>query len=133
MPYLIVLLILIGFYFYLVTGTEKQEPEKKKIKFEGRVKVAVLNGCGYPGIAKEVKDYLVENYNSNIDVLDWRNVDMNRFIYERSILVVKKRDNEKLEFLKELTGINRRIIALNSEVNEEFQIILGKDFHTYFK
>jgi len=131
-PYLLILLALAAFYIYLVKKP-LPEAEVKKIEFSGRMKVAVLNGCGYPGVATQVKDYLIDNYSKNVDVLDWRNVDLNMFIYEKSILVVKKRDKKKLKFLQQLTGIKRRILSLNSDVNEEFQIILGKDFHKYFK
>lgn len=132
MPYLLILLALAAFYIYLVKKPMPTTAEKK-LEFKGRVKVAVLNGCGYPGIATQVKDYLIDNYSKNVDVLDWRNVDLNMFIYEKSILVEKKRDKKKLKFLQQLTGIKRRILSLNSDVNEEFQIILGKDFHKYFK
>jgi hypothetical protein len=131
-PYLLILLALAAFYVYLVKKPMPQRNEQK-IEFKGRVKVALLNGCGYPGIAAQVKDYLIDNYSVNIDVLDWRNVDRNMFIYEKSILVVKKDNKEKLQFLQQLTGIKRYIYALNSDVNEEFQIILGKDFHKYFR
>ncbi len=95
------------------------------------VKVTVVNGCGYKGIAYKVKQILVDKYNSSIDVIEWRNSD--KFIYEKSILVMKKKNQEKLNHVSTLTGITRRTYAIDSNALEDVQIILGKDYAQFFK
>jgi len=97
------------------------------------VKVALLNGCGRDNVATEVKDYLVEKEIQNLDIISWKNVARQMFIYDKSLIVVKKHNEEKLNFLMNLTGIQRRIYAENDQFIEEFQIILGKDYKEYFK
>ncbi len=105
--------------------------EKKNIVRDSipTIKLAVLNGCGYPGIAKEVKDILIDK---DFDVIAWKNVERDMFIYEKSILVIKKYDKKKLAYFQEMTGIKRRIFSINENSIEDFQIILGKDFRKYF-
>jgi len=95
------------------------------------VKVSVINGCGYKGIAREVKQILVDKYNKNIDVIEWRNG--KKFIWDKTVLVMVKNDTLKLNYMKDLTGIDRRLVALDDDAQEDVQIILGKDYHKYFK
>ncbi len=101
--------------------------------FTTSVKIALLNGCGYRGIATDVKDYFVEKSFAMIDVISWKNVPGGNYIYDKTVIVVKKENQEKLEYLMKVTGISRRIYALNSDTMEEFQIILGKDYLEFFK
>jgi len=54
------------------------------------VKVALLNGCGRDNVATEVKDYLVEKEIQNLDIISWKNVARQMFIYDKSLIVVKK-------------------------------------------
>ena len=127
--YLVLLLIIAAFIFYLFFNFKREKNDVVKVSIP-TIKVALLNGCGYPGIAKEVKDILVDK---NFDVIAWRNVERNMFIYKKSIIVIKKYDQNKLAYFQEITGLNRRIFALDENTIEDFQIILGKDFREYFK
>ena len=97
-----------------------------------KIKVMLLNGCGYGGIANDVKDILLKNENSRLDIIAWQNVNRDMFIYDKSLIVVKRQDDKKLEYLMKETGIKRRIYATNENSIEDFQIILGKDYHHYF-
>jgi LytR cell envelope-related transcriptional attenuator len=96
------------------------------------VKISILNGCGRKNAATEVKDFLYEKEINNLDIISWKNVARQMFIYEKSLIIVKKGNEEKLNFLMNLTGIHRRIYAENDQFIEEFQIILGKDYKQYF-
>ncbi len=127
--YLVLLLIIAAFIFYLFFNLKREKEDVAKVSIP-TIKLALLNGCGYPGIAKEVKDILIDK---NFDIIAWRNVERNMFIYEKSIIVIKKYDQNKLAYFQEITGLNRRIFALDENTIEDFQIILGKDFKKYFK
>ena len=127
--YLVLLLIIAAFISYLFINFKKEKSDVVKVSIP-TIKLALLNGCGYPGIAKEVKDILIDK---NFDVIAWRNVERNMFIYEKSIIVIKKYDKDKLSYFQKMTGLDRRIFALDENTIEDFQIILGKDFKKYFK
>jgi len=105
--------------------------EKPGYKFSS-VKIAILNGCGQKNAATEVKDFLFDKEINNLDIISWKNVPRQMFIYEKSLIIVKEKNEEKLNFLMKLTGIQRRIYAENDQFIEEFQIILGKDYKRYF-
>jgi len=123
-------LILIG-YFLLFHSSEKQEVEVEIMPTS--VKLAILNGCGVKGAATEVKEYFIDKNEGNIDIISWRNVDRNMFIYGKSIIVIKKDNDEKLNYIMKLTGITRKIYALDPNTIEDLQIILGNDYKEYFK
>ena len=127
--YLVLLLIIIAFFMYLFFFPKREKKDIVKDSIP-TIKLAILNGCGYPGIAKEVKDILIDE---NFDVIVWKNVDREMFIYEKSIIVIKNYDEKKLAYFQEITGIKRRIFAINENSIEDFQVILGKDFRKYFK
>lgn len=97
------------------------------------IKLSILNGCGVDGAAGEVKEYFIRQNLNNIDIIAWRNVDGDRFIYGKTILVQKKENEDKLKYMMDLTGIDRRIYALDPDTMEDIQIILGNDYRTYFK
>ena len=127
--YLVLLIIIAVFIFYLFFNFKREKSDVVKVSIP-IIKLALLNGCGYPGIAKEVKNILVDK---NFDVIAWRNVERDMFIYEKSIIVIKKYDKDKLSYFQKMTGLDRRIFALDENTIEDFQIILGKDFKRYFK
>ena len=116
---------------YFLFGKDSKDV-KEIVHLNSSVKVGLRNGCGYPDIAKKVKDYILENY-ENIDVLSCKNVPENKFIYNKTIIVVKNYNEEKLRYLQKLTEIERRIYAFNDNHIENFYIILGKDYKNYFK
>ena len=131
-PLIISILAVSSFYFFLIFSYEKKEINIENEVFS-IVKVSLLNGCGYPGIAKEVMENLITNKNEILDIIAWRNVDRNMFIYNQSIIVIKKRDDQKLDNIIKITGIERKIFALDENIIEDFQVILGKDYKRYFK
>ena len=96
------------------------------------VKITVLNGCGIDGAAKDVKEYLINKNIKNLDIIAWENVERDMFIYGKTLIVIKKDDEEKLKYLMKITGIKRRIFALDPNTIEDFQIILGRDYKDYF-
>ncbi|MDO9577807.1 MAG: LytR C-terminal domain-containing protein [Candidatus Cloacimonadales bacterium] len=123
-------LILIGYFLFF------QRSEKQEIAVETRptsVKLAILNGCGVDGAATDVKEYFINKNAGNIDIISWRNVDRDMFIYGKSIIVIKREDEEKLNYIMNLTGITRKIYALDPNSIEDMQIILGNDYKEYFK
>jgi hypothetical protein len=113
----------------------KKVSEKNKVEIIEitSLKLSILNGCGVKGAASEVKDNLINKNFENVDIISWGNVKSNKFIYGKSIIVVKRRDEKKLEYLMKITGISRRIYVFDDSTIEDFQIILGKDYRTYFK
>jgi len=97
------------------------------------LKLSILNGCGVKGAAGEVKENLINMNLENVDIISWKNVKSNKFIYGKSIIVVKRKDDKKLKYLMKITGISRRIYAFDENTIEDFQLILGRDYRTYFK
>jgi hypothetical protein len=97
---------------------------------ETTVKISIINGCGFPGIATEVKEKLM--LKGNVDVIAWQNNTRNMFIYKQTIIVVKHNDPIKLKYLQHITGIPHRAFVFNSNNIEEFYIILGLDYKKYF-
>ncbi|MDP8201688.1 MAG: LytR C-terminal domain-containing protein [Candidatus Tenebribacter burtonii] len=128
----ILLLIYVTSYFMFFN---KKVSEKNKVEIIEitSLKLSILNGCGVKGAASEVKDNLINKNFENVDIISWGNVKSNKFIYGKSIIVVKRRDEKKLEYLMKITGISRRIYVFDDSTIEDFQIILGKDYRTYFK
>jgi len=130
---ILITLIVLSFSIFIFQKYHKQKKiVNNDIEIpESSVKISLLNGCGYPGIAKEVKDILIEK--KKIDIISWRNNRRNMFIYKKTIIVVKKENEKKLNYLMNITGIKRRIYAYNDDLIEDYQIILGKDYKQYFK
>jgi len=128
----ILLLIYVASYFMFFN---KKVSEKNKVKIIEitSLKLSILNGCGVKGAASEVKDNLINKNFENVDIISWGNVKSNKFIYGKSIIVVKRKDEKKLEYLMKITGISRRIYVFDDSTIEDFQIILGRDYRTYFK
>ncbi len=130
---MIAILFLAIIAIYNIFFPVNQIPETEIEKDTPYLKISVLNGCGISGAASEVKNYFIEKNLRNIDVIYWSNVERNLFIYNKTIIVVKKDHREKLEYLMELTDIQRRIFACNENSFEDMQIIVGKDYKRYFK
>jgi len=127
---IIVIAVIIFAWWYF--KREKPNTETANYNFSS-VKISILNGCGQKNAATEVKDFLFDKEINNLDIISWKNVQRQMFIYDKSLIVVKKKNEEKLNFLMNITGIGRRIYAENDQFIEEFQIILGKDYKQYFK
>jgi len=126
------LLISVVFYFLFFNKKISENIEDEVIEITS-LKLSILNGCGVHGAASEVKEILINQNYENVDIISWENVKSNKFIYGKTIIVVKKKDENKLKYLMKVTGISRRIFALDDDTIEDFQIILGRDYRTYFK
>ncbi|MBN1327815.1 MAG: LytR C-terminal domain-containing protein [Candidatus Cloacimonetes bacterium] len=132
------MLILMSIFLYLIFTEKKSVPEQSDAQeviveeSSPAVKIILLNGCGIEKIASDVKEILQAKNLQNLDIIAWQNVERDLFIYEKSLIVVKKNDPEKLKYIIGVTGINRRIFAENEDSIEDFQIILGKDYRNYF-
>jgi len=131
---IVTLILLFGSVMYILFFKEKKSeiPEEVVIDIIS-LKLSILNGCGVLGAASQVKDHFIDQDHSNIDIISWENVESNKFIYGKSIIVVKRKDEIKLKYLMRVTGITRKIYAVDENAIEDFQIILGRDFRSYFK
>jgi len=127
-----ILLISAAYYFMFLEKKDSVEIPVEIVDVTS-LKLSILNGCGVKGAASEVKDYLINNDFENIDIISWENVKSGKYIYGKSIIVVKRKNEKKLKYLEEITGITRRIYACNDNTIEDFQIILGRDYRTYFR
>jgi len=128
----VILLISVASYFMFFNKKVSEKNEVEVIDITS-LKLSILNGCGVKGAAGEVKDNILNNNFENIDIISWENVKSNKFIYGKTIIVVKREDENKLKYLMKITGVTRRIYAFNENTIEDFQIILGRDYRTYFK
>lgn len=127
-----VILFFIIYYGAAYLNKRNASAEEDKIPVES-VKLSIQNGCNINGIAKEVKNILLEQGYDKIDVISWKNVDSYKFIYAKTVIVVKKDDPLKLSYIMDITGIQRKIFSLNYNSLEDLQIILGKDYKQYFQ
>jgi len=119
--------------YFLFFNKEVNDKIDEEVVEVTSLKLSILNGCGVKGAASEVKENLINRNLENIDIISWENVKSNKFIYGKSIIVVKRKDENKLKYLMKITGISRRIYAFDENTIEDFQIILGRDYRTYFK
>ena len=126
------LLICAASYFMFFNKKNSENIEVEIVEITS-LKLSILNGCGVKGAASEVKDNLINKNFENVDIISWENVKSNKYIYGKSIIVVKRKDENKLKYLMKITGISRRIYAFDENTIEDFQIILGRDYRTYFK
>lgn len=127
-----VLVLTLCSFFILFIKREKVNISQDELVTTS-VKITVLNGCGIDGAAKDVKEYLINKNIKNLDIIAWENVERDMFIYGKTLIVIKKNDEEKLKYLMKITGIKRRIFALDPNTIEDLQIILGRDYKDYFK
>jgi len=119
----VIQLLIIALMF---TSCKKEEVEVED-NFPA-ITVKVINGCGFQGVAANFRDFLVRY---NIDVRGTENA--RKFIFNRTIIVVKHEDEQDLQRLMRYTGITRRIYALSEHSNEAFHIIVGNDYREYLK
>ena len=94
------------------------------------IEVEILNGCGVPGLAEKVSNYL---RSQQMDVVRSDNAD--HYNYDQTILILR---NENLEGLKKVSqsfGINEqdelRIKHIPDEkLSVDITVIIGSDFAT---
>ncbi|HNX00362.1 MAG TPA: LytR C-terminal domain-containing protein [Candidatus Cloacimonadota bacterium] len=87
------------------------------------IKISLLNGCGFEGAASEMTDFLGKK---NIEIVATGNAP--KFIYNKTIIVVKKMDQGDLQRLMEMTGIQQWTMAETDYPIAPFVIIIGKDY-----
>ncbi len=92
------------------------------------IRIELLNGCGIADVARKVRDHFIEY---NIDVIRFGNA--KKYIYKKSIIVVRKDEKDDLERLKEKTGIEQVVFALDEQAETPFQIIIGDDYQRFLK
>ncbi len=123
----IVLLLLGGggilWYKYKAGGSNSGAEDENKLP---AVKIILVNGCGFEGVAKEFSDFLSDK---NVDIVSMGNT--LRPVYDKTIIVNKKGDRTDLERLQRMTGIQRYTEARNENALAAFEIIIGKDYETY--
>lgn len=95
------------------------------------ITVEVLNGVGKSGLAYRVRDYLLNNYNRRIDVLNYENA--SSFNYEKTMIIDRRKPHydEKVSTLQSLTGIET-VVYQRYECGVDASIILGADWAQYF-
>jgi hypothetical protein len=93
------------------------------------IQVLIYNGCGFTGVANNVRAYISRN-NLNINVVGIGNT--RRFVYEESLIVVKHYDRLDLRRLQSMTGIQNVAFAINENYIAPFIIIAGRDYQTFF-
>ena len=94
------------------------------------IRVEVLNGCGEKGIAKEFSDYL---NNQHVDIVRSENTSENNFSYEKTILILRTEDFQKIARIASLLDINpkdstRVMVETNLDLLTDVTLIIGKDF-----
>jgi hypothetical protein len=92
------------------------------------IKIMVQNGCGFAGVANNVKTSLNDK---NIDVIGIGNT--RKFIYDETVIVVKQIDEVDLKRLQRMTGIKNIVYSVNENYFVPFIIIAGKEYQRYFK
>jgi len=88
--------------------------------------VEVLNGCGEPGLAKEVARFLREH---GLDVVNGEGSNASHFNFLESIVVDRCGDLEKARYVAKVLGIRNCIQQIYEEGYhiEEVTVVLGKD------
>lgn len=129
------IVIIISFIILVIIGAyviyKMKQPKKVEVKEEVMLRpisVLVLNGCGFNGLARSVSNSFDRDI---IEVIDIGNTPHS--IYNKSLIVVKKQDEDNLRRLQEYTGIKRFVYATNDHSSADFIIILGYDYEKYFK
>ena len=90
--------------------------------------IQVLNGAGKPYLAREIRNYLIK---MGINVISFDNA--KKFCYLKSVIIVKKMDYQKLEYLTSKLNIKNVYKQINKNSEYDFIIIIGKDYKKYFK
>jgi len=92
------------------------------------ITLQVLNGCGIPGLARDVRNALIEK---GFDVLSFDNAE--KFLYEKTVIVIKKKDYDKFDILYQELPVRKVYKQMNENSIYDFIIIVGKDYKNFFK
>ena len=103
---------------------------KNKISLmDSTIKVAVLNGCGRPGLASIFVEKL---RNKGFDVINGLGDNADSFDFDISVVIDRKGSRENAEFTARALGI-KEILDQRSDnpyIIEDVVIILGRDWDT---
>ncbi len=91
------------------------------------IKVIITNGCGYENLATDYSNYIGTK---NVDVVKLTDT---KPIYDKSIIVMLKDDEQDLQRLQKISGIQLFTKAINENADAQFIIILGRDYSEYMK
>jgi hypothetical protein len=122
-PALVIVLVIgatIGFFVY------RHHVIQKKLTYEATlpaVRISLKNGCGFEGAATDMTEFLSDK---NIDIVSTGNAE--KFIYNKTIIVVKEWDPKDLVRLMKMTGITQWTRAESDFPVAPFVIIIGKDY-----
>jgi uncharacterized protein HemX len=109
-----------GFLYYRHVRQQKSEQLEARLP---AIKINLKNGCGIEGAATEMSEFLSSR---NVDIVATGNAE--KFIYDTTIIVVKKMDAQDLQRLIHITGIQHWTLAENEFAQAPFEIIIGKDY-----
>ena len=115
--------VLVWFFFFRADTDTPPEYGEDKLP---AIKVTVTNGCGYEQLASEYASSLADK---NIEVVGLG--DTPKPIYDKSIIVLRKGDEQDLKRLQKMTGIQRWTSAYNEYYNADFEIIVGRDYEEF--
>ena len=122
-----IMLIGISFIYIQVSGRKTEIISEDIEEIFPAIRIFIYNGCGFQGVANRINEYLLD---VNIDVVNTRNAQ--RFVHDKTLIVVKHDDEKDLQRLKNMTGIENIIYAVNSNFEVPFIIIAGKDYEKFF-
>ncbi|MCK9329780.1 MAG: LytR C-terminal domain-containing protein [Candidatus Cloacimonetes bacterium] len=123
----LIIVIIVGMIVSLFIKKDYIDDKKSVEEVFPAIRVYIYNGCGFQGVANRINEYLL---NANIDVVNTRNAQ--KFVYDETVIVVKHNDENDLRRLKDMTGINNVIYAVNKNFEVPFIIIAGKDYEKFF-
>ena len=128
--YVIIAILLIAIAFVAIQKYVLQKPVDTVLPEDKlpAVKVQILNGCGFEGLASEYQDF-IKDKNISVDSTG----DTTKPIYDKSLIVVRKGDLEDLERLRKMTGIKLYTLARTEYSNVDFDIVLGRDYDQFMK
>ncbi|MEA3475613.1 MAG: LytR C-terminal domain-containing protein [Candidatus Cloacimonadota bacterium] len=91
------------------------------------ISIQVLNGCGMTGLAREVRNKLIDK---GLNVLSFGNAD--KFCFIRTVLIIRSINPQKLETIKKILPIKNIYRQIKEDSLYDFIIIVGKDYKEYF-
>ncbi|MBN2017308.1 MAG: LytR C-terminal domain-containing protein [Candidatus Cloacimonetes bacterium] len=87
----------------------------------------VLNGCGKKGLARVVRNVLIEK---GFDVLSFDNAE--KFLYEKTVIVIRHMNYEKFDILYKEVPVKKIYRQINELSIYDFTVIIGKDYKKIF-
>ncbi|OPX27608.1 MAG: hypothetical protein B1H05_00465 [Candidatus Cloacimonas sp. 4484_140] len=87
----------------------------------------VLNGCGKKGLAREVRNILIDK---GFDVLSFDNAE--KFLYEKTVIVIRNMNYDKFNMLYKEIPVHKVYKQINEHSLYDFTIIIGKDYKQIF-